>query len=53
LSFTAHSEGLAAQQQFGEADLTITARLFAAWDAYRQDSDRARLLEHQRRRQRV
>jgi transposase len=43
--FTAHSEGLAAQKQFGEAGLTITARLFAAWDACRQDSDRARLLE--------
>jgi hypothetical protein len=43
--FTAHSEGLAAQKQFGEAGLTITARLFAAWDTYQHDSDRARLRE--------
>ncbi len=33
--FTAHSEGLAAQKRFGETGLTLTARLFAAWDAYR------------------
>jgi len=43
--FTAHSEGLAAQKQFGEAGLTIAARLFAAWDEYRQDDNRARLRE--------
>ena len=43
--FTNHSEGLAAQQQFGEAGLALTARLFAAWDAYRDHGDRARLLE--------
>ena len=43
--FTAHSEGLAAQKEFGQAGLEITGRLFAAWDAYRQDGDRARLLE--------
>jgi transposase len=43
--FTAHSEGLAAQQQFGEAGLALTARLFAAWDAYRDHGDRALLLE--------
>jgi hypothetical protein len=43
--FTAHSEGLAAQKQFGEAGLTLTARLFAAWDAYRGHGDRGRLLE--------
>jgi transposase len=43
--FTAHSEGLAAQKQFGEAGLALTGRLFAAWDAYRHHSDRARLLE--------
>jgi len=42
---TAHSEGLAAQRTFGEAGLTIAARLFAAWEEYRQDGDRARLLE--------
>ncbi len=43
--FTAHSEGLAAQKRFGETGLTLTARLFAAWDAYRGDGDRGRLLE--------
>jgi transposase len=43
--FTAHSEGLAAQQRFGRAGLALTARLFAAWDAYRDHGDRARLLE--------
>jgi transposase len=43
--FTAHSEGLAAQKRFGEAGLAITARLFAAWDAYRHHGDRARLRE--------
>jgi transposase len=43
--FTAHSEGLAAQKQFGQAGLAIAARLFAALDAYRQDGDRARLRE--------
>jgi transposase len=43
--FTAHSEGLAAQKQFGEAGLAITARLFAAWNDHRQAGDRGRLLE--------
>jgi len=43
--FTAHSEGLAAQKRFGEAGLALTARLFAAWDAYRHHGDRARLRE--------
>jgi transposase len=43
--FTAHSEGLAAQKAFGEAGLAIAERLFQAWDDYRQDRDRARLLE--------
>jgi transposase len=42
--FTAHAEGLAAQKEFGEAGLAIAARLFAAWDEYRHDGDRARLL---------
>ncbi|MCA1698226.1 MAG: IS66 family transposase [Actinobacteria bacterium] len=51
--FTAHSEGLGAQKQFGEAGLAIAGGVFAAWDDYRQDRDRARLreritpLEHQ------
>jgi transposase len=43
--FTAHSEGLAAQKRFGEAGLALTARLFAAWNAYRDHGDRTRLLE--------
>jgi transposase len=43
--FTSHSEGLSAQQKaFGRAGLEIAGRLFAAWDAYRHDGDRARLL---------
>ena len=40
--FTAHSEGMAEQQQFGTAALAITHDLFAAWQAYRQQR-RARL----------
>jgi transposase len=43
--FTAHSEGLAAQQQFGEQGLTIALRLFAAWQPYRASGDRGRLIE--------
>ena len=43
--FTAHSEGMAAQKQFGEAGLEIAQQLFAAWHDYRHDGDRARLLE--------
>ena len=43
--FTAHSEGLAAQKQFGAAGLEITKRLFAAWEQCRGDADRARLSE--------
>ena len=34
--FTAHSEGLGAQRQFGEAGLKIAKRLFAAWEEYRR-----------------
>jgi len=44
--FTAHSEApLAAQKEFGTAGLTIAGRLFQAWDEYRLDGDRTRLLE--------
>ena len=43
--FTAHSEGLGAQKEFGVAGLEIAKRLFAAWDHYRRDADRARLIE--------
>ncbi len=43
--FTAHSEGLAAQKEFGKAGLAIARRLFAAWDEFRESGDRARLHE--------
>ena len=43
--FTAHSEGLAAQKEFGAAGLEIAERLFAAWGEFRGDADRNRLLE--------
>jgi transposase len=43
--FSAHSEGLTAQKHFGQTGLKIATRLFAAWDQYRQDGDRARLIE--------
>jgi len=43
--FTAHSEGLGAQKQFGAAGLEIAARLFEAWAEFRADGDRGRLLE--------
>jgi len=43
--FTAHSEGLGAQKDFGAAGLEIAARLLAAWDECRWDADRARLSE--------
>jgi transposase len=42
--FTAHSEGLAAQKEFGERGLAIAGCLFEAWDDYRQVRDRTRLL---------
>jgi transposase len=42
--FTAHSDGLAAQKEFGEAGLALAADVFAAWDEYRRDRDRARLI---------
>ena len=41
--FTAHSEGMAEQKRFGEDGLSIARRLFAAWQDYQADSDRARL----------
>ena len=41
--FTAHSEGMAEQEDFGHGGLVIAHDLFAAWDAYQQDGDRARL----------
>jgi transposase len=44
--FRAHSEGLGAQKEFGEAGLAIAAALFAAWDDYRSDGDREQLAEY-------
>jgi transposase len=41
--FTAHSDGMAQQQAFGQAGLAIARDLFAAWDSYQADGDRARL----------
>src|SRR5438034_10275182 len=41
--FTAPTEGLSEQHDFGCAGLVIAHDLFAAWDAYQADSDRARL----------
>jgi transposase len=41
--FTAHSEGMAEQKRFGDAGVRIARDLFAAWDAYQADGDRARL----------
>ena len=41
--FSAHSEGMAEQQDFGHAGLVIAHDLFKAWDIYQQDTDRERL----------
>lgn len=40
---TAHSEGLAAQKEFGEQGLDIARRLFAAWEDFQEHEDRRRL----------
>jgi transposase len=37
---TAHSEGLAAQKDFGEQGLDIARRLFCAWDRFQEHRDR-------------
>jgi hypothetical protein len=41
--FRRHAEGLALQKRFGEQGLALTDRLFAAWHAFREHQDRARL----------
>jgi len=41
--FRFHSEGLAAQQQFGESGLKLTDRVFAAWQRHAEHQDRDRL----------
>lgn len=40
---TAHSEGLAAQKEFGGAGLEIAGRLFEAWGRFAEHGDRTRL----------
>ena len=42
--FTAHAEGLAAQKEFGQAGLSIAARLFVAWKQFQADGDRDALI---------
>ena len=41
--FRFHSEGLAAQKQFGDAGLALTRRLFAVWHAFAEHQNRRRL----------
>jgi transposase len=41
--FTAHSEGMGEQRKFGDDGVRIARQLFAAWEGYKQDGDRARL----------
>jgi transposase len=41
--FRFHSEGLAAQQLFGQTGLELTRRLFVTWHAYVEHQDRVRL----------
>jgi transposase len=41
--FTAHSEGMAEQKKFGDDGVRIARDLFAAWQRYQADGDRARL----------
>lgn len=43
--FSAHSEGLGAQREFGETGLALAGAVFAAWDEFRESGDRARLIE--------
>lgn len=40
---TAHSEGLAAQKEFGEQGLDIARQLFSAWEDFQEHGDRRRL----------
>jgi transposase len=41
--FTAHSEGMAEQKKLGDDGVRIARDLFAAWNDYQADGDRARL----------
>jgi transposase len=42
--FHRHSEGLAEQQEFGQAGLALTKRLFKTWHSFEEHQDRARLI---------
>jgi transposase len=41
--FTAHSEGMGEQEDFGNAGLVVAHDLFKAWQQFQQDGDRAAL----------
>ena len=41
--FTAHAEGLAAEQAFGEAGLEICDEVFWAWEVFAHTGDRSEL----------
>ncbi len=41
--FTYHAEATGAQKHFGEAGIEIAKHLFATWDQFQHDGDRARL----------
>jgi transposase len=41
--FTAHSEGMGEQKRFGDDGVRIARDLFAVWEGYQADGDRARL----------
>jgi len=41
--FTAHSEGMGEQEDFGNAGLLVAHDLFKAWQQFQQDGDRAAL----------
>lgn len=41
--FKAHSEGLAAEKEFGEAGLALCERLFWAWEVFKHTNDRREL----------
>jgi transposase len=41
--FTAHSEGMGEQEDFGNAGLVVARNLFEAWEQFQQDAERAAL----------
>ncbi len=50
--FTAHSEGLAAEKEFGDAGLALCERVFWAWEVFQNTSERRELERTIRRLQR-